>query len=185
MEEVIDKFTTLHRAGELEAAYQVISEAILRRNMQDPELYWRYAVCCRDMALTLGRKDKKIYKKFVMEGFKAATEGLQMNPEHPNCNCWYGVFLNYISEMEGIRKRIQSAYQIRDYFQRALLAEPDNFVALHAMGRWCFEVSDVPMYQRLIAKAFFATPPTSSFKEVREFPSKQTTYLENRALNIF
>ncbi|CAL8096162.1 unnamed protein product [Calicophoron daubneyi] len=169
MEDVISKIDKLRNERNFEAAYKLIKDAIKNDGKHSPDLYWRYAAACRDMALTAGKKDKKIYKDYVMEGLEAAEEGVKLGPDNPRCNCWYGIFIHYESELEGIKKRIENSFKMKEYFQKALKGEPDYDVALHSMGRWCFEVTDLPAIQRAIAKTFFATPPTSTYEEGLEY----------------
>ncbi|CAL8096165.1 unnamed protein product [Calicophoron daubneyi] len=165
MEELQSQFTSLRKEEKYQTAYDLIKDAIRKNGKPDPELCWREAVTCRDLALTLGKKDKKLFKHYVMEGMQAVEEGLRLDPNNARCHCWYGIFLNYVSELEGIKKKIENSYKIREHLQKCLEREPDYEAALHCMGRWCFEVTDLPSIQRSIAKTFFGAPPTSTYEE--------------------
>lgn len=37
------------------------------------------------------------------------------------------------------------------------------------LGNWCYKISELAWYQRKIAAAVFATPPTSSFEEALKY----------------
>ncbi|GAA52430.1 regulator of microtubule dynamics protein 1, partial [Clonorchis sinensis] len=165
MEEVIKEFTALHDEKKHDAAYKLICDAIQNRGMNDPELHWRHAMACRDMAMTAGKTDKALYKKFVSEGLEAAETGLKQDPENPKCHCWSAIHLNYTAQLEGINKRIENSFKMKDHWLKAIHANPDDSVTLHALGRWCFEVTDLPWIKRKFAQAFFSTPPTSTYEE--------------------
>ncbi|CAL8096150.1 unnamed protein product [Calicophoron daubneyi] len=165
MQAVIDEFTALHNDKKFSEAHKLICDAIEKRSMHDPELFWRRAMVCRDLAMSKGKADKGAYKKYVNEGLQASEEGLKVDPDNAKCNSWYGVFLNYVSELEGIKKRIENSYKMKDHWLKAIASDPNDDTTLHALGRWCFEVTDLPWIQRKIAQAFFSTPPTSTYEE--------------------
>ncbi|TGZ73240.1 hypothetical protein CRM22_001634 [Opisthorchis felineus] len=169
MEDVIKEFTTLHDEKKHDAAYKLICDAIQNRGMNDPELHWRHAMACRDMAMTAGKTDKALYKKFVNEGLEAAETGLKQDPENPKCHCWSAIHLNYTAQLEGINKRIENSFKMKEHWLKAIHANPDDSVTLHALGRWCFEVTDLPWIKRKFAQAFFSTPPTSTYEEGLEY----------------
>ncbi|VDP31289.1 unnamed protein product [Echinostoma caproni] len=194
MDEVISQFTSLHDNKKYEEAHRLICDAIENKKIKDPELQWRRAFVCRDLgksvlchfflslsiALTQGKSDKHVYTKYLHEGLEAAELGLKLNPDHPKCNSvssipcsphgmlsqWCAIFLNYVSQLEGINKRIENSFKMKDHWMKAIAANPDDGVTLHALGRWCFEVSDMPWIKRKLAETFFSTPPTSTYEEV-------------------
>ncbi|KAF8571463.1 Tetratricopeptide repeat protein [Paragonimus westermani] len=166
MEDVISEFTALQEAKKYEPAYNLIRDAIKNRGMNDSELHWRHSLICRDMAMTAGKQDSTLYKRLVEEGLEAAEAGLKINPEHPKCHCWSAIHLNYLSQLEGINKRIENSFKMKEHWLKAIKANPDDAITLHALGRWCFEVTDLPWIKRKFAQAFFSTPPTSTYEEV-------------------
>ncbi|THD25568.1 Regulator of microtubule dynamics protein 1 [Fasciola gigantica] len=121
------------------------------------------------LALSEGKKDRAVYKKYVNEGLKAAEHGLKLDPDHPKCHSWYAIFLNYVSQLEGVNKRIENSFKMKEHWMKAITADPDDAVTLHALGRWCYEVADLPWIKRKFAEAFFSSPPTSSYEEALKY----------------
>ncbi|KAH8870446.1 Regulator of microtubule dynamics protein [Schistosoma japonicum] len=168
MDAVITEWKRLDNDKEYKKAYDVVCNA-LNNNTKSPEIYWRKAHSCRNLAISLGKNDKQIYKKYIEEGLLACSEGLQIDSENPKCNSWYGIFLNLSSELEGINKRIENSFKMKDHWMKAIKADPDDFVTLHALGRWCFEVTDLPWIKRKFAATFFGEPPTSTYEEALNY----------------
>lgn len=95
---------------------------------------------------------------------------------------WYGIMLNVQSSEEGIKNKIKLGYEIRNYFdvrlnflylfiiiQKGYLADKHDYITLHCLGSWCYEVASLSSIERVIAKTFFGTPPESSFDEALRF----------------
>lgn len=169
LQRVIDEFTKLHENKHFESAHRLLCDTIRTQGVVDADLYWRLALVCRDLALNLGKKDRTLFKKYVTEGLEAAETGLKYNPDHPKCHCWLAIHLNYLSQLEGINKRIENSFKMKNHWLKAIQVNPEDAVTLHALGRWCFEVADLPFLKRKFAQTFFTTPPTSTFEEGLEY----------------
>ncbi|CAH8554047.1 unnamed protein product [Schistosoma bovis] len=167
MDGVIAEWEKFENSKKYEEAYSVVSNAII--DNKDPELYWRKARSCRNLANSLGKNDKQVYKKYIEEGLSACDEGLRIDSENSKCNSWYAIFLNLSSEIEGINKRIENSFKMKDHWMKAIKANPDDVVTLHALGRWCFEVTDLPWIKRKLAATFFGEPPTSTYEEALNY----------------
>jgi hypothetical protein len=49
---------------------------------------------------------------------------------------------------------------------------PKDATSIYSLGYWCFLFADMPWYQRKIASAVFATPPTSTYEEALAYFKK-------------
>ncbi|KAL7063387.1 hypothetical protein AAHC03_01714 [Spirometra sp. Aus1] len=78
------------------------------------ELLWRFARTC---LLTEGVSDKKLKASLIKEGLAATKYAVEKYPKNANCNTWYGIFLDLEGQQEGIKKRIENAYKVKEYFQ--------------------------------------------------------------------
>ncbi|GFY39595.1 regulator of microtubule dynamics protein 1 [Trichonephila inaurata madagascariensis] len=52
--------------------------------------------------------------------------------------------------------------------QRAIELNPTDSTSFYLLGEWCFTFAEMPWYQRKIAAAIFASPPTSTYEEALE-----------------
>ncbi|CAH8854602.1 unnamed protein product [Trichobilharzia szidati] len=168
MDEIITKWRNLSDAKKYREAYDIVTTAI-QQGMKHSDLFWRKACSCRDLANSFGKSDKNIYKRYVQEGLAACEAGLRLNSECPKCNSWYAVFLNYTSQLEGMNKRIENSFKMKDHWMKAHKLDPTDYGTLHALGRWCFEVADLSWVKRKLAATLFSTPPTSSYDEALKY----------------
>lgn len=169
MDKVIEQFSVLMDAEKFEEAYSLVTDAINKDGNKNPELYWRYSQVCRDMAFSHGKNNQNVYTRYMEEGLRAAQTGLTEDENHPKCNSWYAIFLNYTSELSGIKKRIENSYKMKEHWLKANAADPNDGVTLHSLGRWCYEVTSLSWVHRKIAQAFFASPPQSTYPEALEY----------------
>nr|VZI37682.1 unnamed protein product [Spirometra erinaceieuropaei] len=109
------------------------------------ELLWRFARTCRWRILTEGVSDKKLKASLIKEGLAATKYAVEKYPKNANCNTWYGIFLDLEGQQEGIKKRIENAYKVKEYFQKAVELDETDYATLHALG--------------------ICAPPTSSYEE--------------------
>lgn len=110
----------------------------------------------------LPKSEKERYKQYVQGGLDAAQDGLNQNSAHARCNLvgyhvanccfkFYGIFLNYHSELGGLKKKIENSFKLKEYFmvnnihtfnttlknqKKAHEGDPEDPVALHALGKW-------------------------------------------------
>ncbi|KAI1730041.1 regulator of microtubule dynamics protein 1 [Ditylenchus destructor] len=78
---------------------------------------------------------------------------------------WYAIILNYWSEFQGSKAQIESAQEVKTHFERALQLNSLDATTWHLLGIWHFHVADLSYVSRLAAKAFYGTPPSSTYKE--------------------
>ncbi|CAH8547794.1 unnamed protein product [Heterobilharzia americana] len=187
MDGVVIEWKKLCEAKNYKGAYDVVSNA-LNQNMKYSDLYWRKAQTCRDLGIFLLNMMMKSSANSFGKADKMYINGLRLNPECPKCNSWYAVFLNYSSQLEGLNKRIENSFKMKEHWLKANKADPDDYGTLHALGRWCYEVTDLPWVKRKLASTFFGTPPTSTYEEalnyLLESEKKAPGALANNALYI-
>lgn len=104
-------------------------------------------------------------KTLIYEAFEAAKQGLSLEPDNWQCHKWMGILLDLTGRYEGIKKRIENSFLVKEHFTKAVEKKPDDAIVLHCLGVWCYEVTDLSWVQRKMASAFFASPPTSSYDE--------------------
>ncbi|PAA90631.1 hypothetical protein BOX15_Mlig000495g1 [Macrostomum lignano] len=169
LEQLLANVDKLHTSGSEAEAYSQLCNALATGSAvyQCAEVFWRAARGARAMANAT--HDESARKALTYEAFEFAKQGLALEPQNSACHKWMGILLELTGRFEGTKKRIENSYLVRDHFQRAVEAKPDDAVVLHCLGAWCFEVADLPWYQRKLAAAFFATPPSSSYDEALKY----------------
>ncbi|TGZ60398.1 hypothetical protein CRM22_008553 [Opisthorchis felineus] len=143
-------------------------DAILDSLRSDPEVHWRKARSIfAQITSSSSEPSKDTLRSTFIKGLEETDKGLSVNPKHANCLTWKGICINQIAKIEGINERIKKAYEIQQLWESALEVDPTNDLTLGCMGIWCFTVTDLPDVKRIFAKAFFKTPPSSTYMEVQ------------------
>ncbi|VUZ47734.1 unnamed protein product [Hymenolepis diminuta] len=148
------------------------------------ELMGLYAKAIRYMVLSKSEPSKKEKEEWIKRGVEVLKEGVEKYPNDCLSNIWYGVMLNVKSKEAGVNERIKLGYEIRDYFEKGLKADPQSYIGNHCMGSWCYEVSSLSKVARAFATAFFKKPPSSSFEEAVEYFEAAQKTDPNQVLNL-
>lgn len=51
----------------------------------------------------------------------------------------------------------------------ALELQPDDMATLYILGKWCYEMSRLTWFQRLIARSLYVDPPRSTYQEAYDY----------------
>jgi tetratricopeptide (TPR) repeat protein len=150
--------------NDLKAAYDLLNQY---KDKEDTSIQWKFArICYR-------------YGKYHPEGQAKGKDMAEIGMTHadraialdPNCHQayrWKGILLNWSTEFDGYKKKIEKSYEIRDNFTKACELNPNDSETIHLLGRWCYEVSDVPWYMKKAASYLLATLPETSYAEALE-----------------
>mgnify|MGYP003572044478 CR=1 FL=1 len=150
--------------SQYEEAYTKLKKGLENPENRSGEVYWRMARASKLYANTI-TGDKEKNKAIIYEAFENIKLGMEKEPENWQCNKWYAILLDLTARFEGIKKRIENSYLVRDHLMKAQEKNPSDATTLHSLGVWCFEVSDLPWLQKKLAATFFATPPSSTYEE--------------------
>lgn len=75
------------------------------------------------------------------------------------------IILDTKAGIEGTNKRVKSFGKIKTYLLKSYELNPNDVVVLYMLGKWCFEMSHLTWFQRLIARVLFSAPPRASYQE--------------------
>ncbi|XP_041375817.1 regulator of microtubule dynamics protein 1-like isoform X3 [Gigantopelta aegis] len=134
------------------------------------DIAWRLARATCDKAKLTGDKTER--KKLMYEAFDLAQKALTLDENNSSCHKWYAILLDYKGEYEGTKFRISHSYEMKEHFLKAMELNPKDATTIHSIGVWCFAFADLPWYQRKLAAALFATPPSSTYEEALHYFEK-------------
>lgn len=137
----------------------------------NPEVLWRLARVTYNDAYA---NDDQAVKK---EGYERAMAFCE---QAINCggsgvsavHKWYAIVLSELSSLQGTKASIESAYVVKEHFDRAAELDPNDPNCWHFLGRWSFTIASIGWWSRQIAATIFASPPTSSFEEALRYFEK-------------
>ncbi|KAL3859144.1 hypothetical protein ACJMK2_009376 [Sinanodonta woodiana] len=137
------------------------------KDMANDEILWRLARATVDKGKH--SEDPNVKKMCMYEAFEYIKQALALNSNNFACHKWYAILLDYTGEYEGTKKRIANSFLVRKHFVKAIKLNPKDATSLHSLGYWCFVFADMPWYQKKIASALFATPPTATYEEALDY----------------
>ncbi|VDM32970.1 unnamed protein product [Hydatigera taeniaeformis] len=154
--QLIAEIDTLNDQDKFQEVYDKLRKPDGNYSDMSLDLMWRLA---RFLVLNKGPKDKKAKEEWIEEGLKVMKTAVERFPRECLSNTWYGIMLNVKSQDEGIKNKIKLGHE----------ADPNDFMALHCLGSWCFEVASLGKVERAFATTFFGKPPESTFEEALKF----------------
>lgn len=138
------------------------------------EVQWRIG----RVLFKMSRSDdlsRHIKREMIHEAYDILTAALILGQENPNVHKWLAVVIYAKTEYEGTEARIKAYCPIKRHLRRAVELQPDDVVALHMLGKLCYELAHLTHFQRLLAKVIYAQPPVSTYEEAFEYFEKAET----------
>ncbi|CAI2293076.1 unnamed protein product [Caenorhabditis sp. 36 PRJEB53466] len=133
------------------------------------ELLWRLArVTCEQGKLS---KDANQRKALILEAFEIVKKALAHEPKEGSFGAhkWYAILLDYVGEIEGNKSRIEKSFEVREHLEKALSIFEDDPTTWHILGLWHFSFANMGYATRMVAKAIFATPPSSTYQNALHY----------------
>ncbi|KAM4690266.1 regulator of microtubule dynamics protein 3 [Rhinophrynus dorsalis] len=127
------------------------------------EFLWRLARAYSDMCSI--SEDPQEKKSYAFDGKEEAEAALQKGDQSAECHKWLAILCGQLSEHEGIQKRIQMGYVLKEHIEKAISLKPGDSQCYYLFGRWCYEVANLSWLERKTASALYENPPTASVHE--------------------
>ena len=126
------------------------------------------AICkCSELCSRIGNRQADKAKK--IDYFKAAktyaTAALHVNPNNSEANFVMAFALGRQTLISSGKERIAAVKDIRYYADLAVKLDPGNFKAYHVLGKWNYEVSNLSLTERSLAKWIYGGLPKASLQE--------------------
>lgn len=119
----------------------------------------------------------------MYQGQKFAARGHELNPQDFECLRWASILTGTISDISGHKEKIQQGNLFKEYLDKALTIDPEEFTLLHMSGRLSFSVASLTWVERTLASTLFGNPPEATMDEAIEKFLKvkelKPTWIEN------
>jgi tetratricopeptide (TPR) repeat protein len=117
---------------------------------------------------------KSKQKEYYVAALKYAQKALHINPNYPDANFAMAIASGRLALMASGEEKIKAVKQIKQYADRCIQLDPNNFKGYHILGKWHYEVSDLNSVERWLVKvAFEALPPSSLEDAIRNYEKSQ------------
>ncbi|KAI6207265.1 hypothetical protein M3Y99_01853600 [Aphelenchoides fujianensis] len=154
----------LFDADKHEETQQVLMKHYEGGNQENVDVLWRLA---RAMYF-LSVEDKKKHKDLMYEGQKFAARGHELKADDFESLRWASILTGSISDISGNKEKIQQGNLFKEYLDKALAINPEEYSLLHMSGRLAFSVASLSWIEKKLAVTLFGNPPEGTMEEAIE-----------------
>ncbi|XP_014238948.1 regulator of microtubule dynamics protein 1-like [Trichogramma pretiosum] len=137
---------------------------------RDVEILWRLSRTLYKMSKL--EKQESEAKRLIYEAYDLINLALEIKEDHWAVHKWVAILLNDKTNYEGTKIKIKELNNIKQHMLRASELNPKDATTLYLLGNWCYQVTDLPWFQRKIVSTIFSEPPTSTFEEALQYFEK-------------
>jgi tetratricopeptide (TPR) repeat protein len=125
---------------------------------------------CSELCSRIG--NRQIEKAKKIDYFRAArtyaNAALRMNPTNSEANFVMAFALGRMTLISSGRERVGAVKEIAYYAEASIKEDSNNFKPYHVLGKWNYEVSDLSLTERSLAKWFYGGLPPASLQKAIE-----------------
>ncbi len=134
----------------------------------------RLEALCRasELACRIGARQTEISKKtdYYTAAKTYADAAMRVSPNSSDANFVMAFSVGRQAQLGGTKNRVAMGRLVYQYSTAALKLDPDNFKALHVIARWHFEVSNLNVAERSIARMLYGgLAPASLDESIRDY----------------
>lgn len=185
--------------GRSQNVEELIKQAdLLEKQMKETEAYAKFKevvkhqpqhlyalIHCSELASRIGRiqttKEKQV--DFYKAAKIYAERALRVNSKDSDANMVMAVAFGRLSLMQSGKEKIAFVKEIKNFAEKAVAINPKNFKALHVLGKWHYEVSNLNAVEKTALKMFYGGLPKASFDSSLFFYQKAAALSPTFVLN--
>ncbi|KAG8197077.1 hypothetical protein JTE90_004344 [Oedothorax gibbosus] len=164
---VIKVADELYNDAKYEELYSVLD---VHRDSQEPEILWRLARAVFEKCRNVKENNEKL--SCYEDALQLVDKALEINEGCSAAHKWRAIVLDYVWQCKSTKGRIIHSFDVKKHMERAVELNPQDSTSYYLLGKWCYTFADMPWYQRQVAAAIFASPPTSSYEEALRYFEK-------------
>ncbi|CAH1406786.1 unnamed protein product [Nezara viridula] len=155
----------LYKQNKYKEVYNLLKEY---EDSSEVEVLWRLSRVLYNISQEHEmRPDEK--KALIFESFDIISRSLALDETNFANHKWMSILLDARTAYDGIKARISHLGSVKNHMLKAIELNPKDATTLYMLGLWCYQITDMPWYQRKIASTVFAAPPVSSYEEALEY----------------
>lgn len=180
VEQIIKQADLLEKQMKETDAYVKFKEAV---KQQPNHLY--ALIKCSEMASRIGRLQttKERQQDFYHAAKIYAERAIKVNPNDSDANMVLSLAYGRMALLQSGKEKIAFVRQIKNYADKAVAINPQNFKALHVLGKWHYEVTNLNVMEKAGLKMFFGGLPKASFDSSLYFYKKAAALSPGFVLN--
>ncbi|KAJ3645049.1 hypothetical protein Zmor_022737 [Zophobas morio] len=183
VEEVIDEADVLFGQGKYLEVYELLNRLKFCNNA---EVQWRIARALFKLSCQTSIRES-VRQEMIQEAFDIISASLATAEDSAKVHKWAAIVIDRKNGMNGLEQRVKNSEIVKSHLMRSCELDPSDVTAQYLLGRWCYEMSNITWFQRIISKLLFGEPPQASFEEAHQYLAKAEDlhprfYLQNTYL---
>lgn len=192
-------FTGLFIASYAQTADDLVKQGdLLEKQLKEDEAYHKFKeaiklnpvhvhalVRCSELASRIGRRQTTTEKQ--MDFYQAAKiyaeRALRINPKDSEANVAMSLAYARMSLLKSGKEKVEYVREIKNFAEKALISNPNNFKALFVIARWHFEVSNLNAMEKAAVKVFYGGLQKNSLDSAIRYYEKVRSISPNFILN--
>ncbi|EFA08242.1 regulator of microtubule dynamics protein 1 [Tribolium castaneum] len=183
VDEIIAEADLLFDQGKYLQVYELLNRLKFCNNI---EVQWRIGRALFKLSHE-HEITEDIRREMIDEAYEIIQSSLTVAENSPIIHKWAAIIIDRKNGMKGLEHRVKNSEVVKHHLIRTCELDPDDVTAQYLLGRWCYEMSNITWFQRIIAKLLYGEAPRSSFEEANKYLSRAEDlhprfYLQNTYL---
>lgn len=164
---------------------EIQAYGIYQQILQQQPNHLKALVKCSELASRIGKlqSENKKQVQYYSAALVYAKKALQINAYDSDVNLVLAIAYGRFALMRSGSEKVEMVREIKAYAERSLKYNPDNFKAMHVLGKWHYEVSNLNMIEQAAVRFFFGGLPDASLDSSIYFYQKAKTLAPGFSLN--
>ncbi|XP_041975891.1 regulator of microtubule dynamics protein 1-like isoform X2 [Aricia agestis] len=161
----------MYETGKYEECYNFLSNS---QDINNIEIKWRICRAIYNMTKE-DRCDRNTRKTLIFKAHDTIKNELNSHRDNPNAQKWYALILDAKSTCEGRKEKLEQLNTIKEHMDLAAELNPNDASLLHMLGELCYQVLDIPWYQRVTIELLYLKLPQYTYEDALEYFLKAET----------
>ena len=142
-------------------------------------------VRCSELACRIGKlqNSEKLQEKYYIEALAYAKKAIKVKNDDSDANLVLSLAYGRLALLKSGGEKVEYVKEIKAYAEKSLRLNRSNFKALHVLGKWHYEVSDLNMIESAAVRLFYGGLPDASLDSSIYFYEKVRTISPGFTLN--
>ena len=183
-----DVAALLSRGAQLEGAFRETEALSAYQQVLSLQPHQLFALCrCSDLSCRIGNRERNRDQKIALfrAGYRYAQDAYRLDSVNSEVNIAMAFSLARMALIQSGKEKVAAANDIKRFAGQALRSDPRNYKAWHILGRWNYEVSDLSIIERTLARWFFGALPEASLDDAIRDYEKSMQLKPDFLLNYF
>lgn len=130
-----------------------------------------------------GTKEKQ--REFYRNARVYAQKALQVNPNSSDANVVMALAMGRMALMSSGDEKIKAVKDVKNYSEKSVQLDPNNYKGYHVLAKWHYEVSDLNSVEKWLVKVAYEALPKASLDEAIKYFEKSKQLNPSFLLNYY